>query len=441
MVTYARIELMPELRVPPKVAKDGTLEGWRAAIDAALAAPNCWHWTLGAAAGFVGPVMSKCGFDTCGINFSGPSSRGKTTAVALGVSPWSSPRLTSGGLLRSMRATENSLELSARQSNNMILGLDELGHADGKMVGRAIYFLSGGVSKARMSAQLTLRPMHSWITFILLSSEKSLAQKVIGDGGQWTGGMAVRFADVDCSAVDARVPRDTLAAVANIYRHYGHVGGPFVGAFKKAELHHEPKTSALRAKILAAAEEIAGKDVDGTRIRSAYPFALILISGGLAREFGFLPETADIEGAVKWGWQRFIDGAGAEALDPEEHALANLRRWVAEHWDTAIKKIGSASHNSRDAAGWYDEQAVYIPVARISEASGAVLSERAIGRQLKQKGCLAHTDKDRSTVRYIPGIGVINAYALKRSEFGRDDPPSFKQDASKAQYSSRYGCD
>ena len=419
MVTYERIELIPELRVPPKVAKDGTLKGWRAAIDAALAAPNCLHWTLGAAAGFVGPVMSKCGFDTCGINFSGPSSRGKTTAVALGVSPWSSPRLISGGLLRSMRATENSLELSARQSNNMILGLDELGHADGKMVGRAIYFLSGGVSKARMSAQLTLRPMHSWTTFILLSSEKSLAQKVTDDGGQWTGGMAVRFADVDCSDVDANVPKPTLAAVADVYHHYGHAGGPFVGAFKKAGLHLEPDK--LRAKILAAAEEIASQDkADGARIRSAYPFALILISGGLARQFGFLPNTADIEGAVAWGWQRFAEGAGAQALDPEEHALANLRRWIAEHWDTAIKQIGSSFHSSRDAAGWYNADAIYIPTARIGEAIGGVLSERAIGRRLKEKGHLLRTDKDRPSVRNIPDIGKVAAYALRRSEFGRD---------------------
>jgi uncharacterized protein (DUF927 family) len=153
------IEPAADIRFPREATEAGTYQGWRTAIAAAGAQADCPHWILGAAAGFVGPVLGLCGFDTCGLNFSGPTSRGKTTAVALGVSAWTSPLITSGGLLRSMLATETSIEISARQSNHLILGLDELAHIDGKAVGKTIYLLSGGVSKGRATAQITQREL------------------------------------------------------------------------------------------------------------------------------------------------------------------------------------------------------------------------------------------------------------------------------------------
>jgi hypothetical protein len=253
-----------------------------------------------------------------------------------------------------------------------------------------------------------------------MSSEKSLAQKVNSDGGQWTGGMAARFPDVDCSDVDAKVPKTTISKINGIYQHYGQARRPFIAAFLEAGLWRQPEAEQLRGKILAAAEKIAGEGADGARIRSAYPFALILISGTLAQEFNVLPKTANIKAAVTWAWQRFAASTEAQALDPVQHALANLHRWIAEHWDTAIKKIGSSYHSSRDAFGWYDNDAVYIPTARITEATGGVLSERAVGRRLKDNGHLLRTDTERPSVRDIPGIGRVSAYVLKRSEFGRD---------------------
>jgi uncharacterized protein (DUF927 family) len=85
------IELSADVRISREIARQGTLAGWQAGVEAALTAPNCQHWTLGAAGGFVGSIVQLCGFDTCGINFSGPSSCGKTLAQQLAVSAWTSP--------------------------------------------------------------------------------------------------------------------------------------------------------------------------------------------------------------------------------------------------------------------------------------------------------------------------------------------------------------
>jgi hypothetical protein len=279
-----------------------------------------------------------------------------------------------------------------------------------------LYFLSGGTGKARMSADLTPRPTHTWATFVVLSSEKSLAQKINGDGGQWTGGMAARFPDVDCGEVDSNVPKQTLEKMAGIYRDYGHAGHLFITAFKAAGLHQQPDK--LRSRILAAAENLAGEHADGARQRAALPFALIGIAGALAQKFGFLPQTAKIVDAVNWGWERYATSLEARALNPTGQALGNLQRWIAEHWDVAIKHVDTPNQTSRDAIGWYDDHAIYIPITRIGEAIEGVLSVPAFARLLRKSELLWDwTDDRRVVIRRVPKVGKVDAYALKKTEF------------------------
>src|SRR4051812_6505415 len=110
---------------------------------------------------------------------SGLTSSGKTTAQRLAVSAWSRAALTArDSLLQSARATANGVELLASRSNGTVLALDELGHVSGKELGKIIYSLAGGVGKTRMTADAQLRPSYSWSTFVLLSAEKSLEEKV-----------------------------------------------------------------------------------------------------------------------------------------------------------------------------------------------------------------------------------------------------------------------
>ena len=202
-----RIELSADVRVPPDVGHAGTLAGWQDAVKAAAAAENCPHWGLGIAAGFAGPIVQLCGFQSCGLNFSGPTSCGKTLAQQIAVSAWTSPRLTSGGLLKPARFTENSIELVARGSNGTVLGIDELALIDGKTLRQVMYGLASGTGKARMTVDLKLRSPIKWMTFILFSSEVSLERKIRSDGGQWSGGLPARFADVDCTTARCQKPR------------------------------------------------------------------------------------------------------------------------------------------------------------------------------------------------------------------------------------------
>ncbi|TXN73422.1 DUF927 domain-containing protein [Methylobacterium sp. WL6] len=423
-VIGAPADSLPELsvnaRIRPAIATGGTLEGWKAAVGAAASVPRCEHWIIGTIAGFAAPLLSLVGLDTCGVNLSGITSGGKTTAQRLAVSVWCRAALDQrDSLLQSARATANGVEMMAARSNGSVLAMDELGHVNGKELGKIIYSLASGVGKARMTADAQLRASHTWSTFIILSAEKSLEEKVRGDGGEWYGGMAARIPDIDISGVDRAVDHAVMAKIQAVDRNFGHAGPAFVKAMIEAGIHQQAQT--IRAGINTTASKIAGEGADGAMVRAASPFAILLTAGRMARQFELLPAAMDIDGAIRWAWARFQKSTDAVALDPETQAVTNLRAWVAERWGSDIQATepeeGTRAAN-RNALGWYDDEAVYIPAHRIVEAAGGTLKEIEIGRALKAQGLIRKTkDEDCFFVAYVPRVGKVKAYALRRDEF------------------------
>jgi hypothetical protein len=426
------VELDATIRLPGWVGRAGNMEGWLHAIRCAALVENCAHWVLGIAAGFAGVIIDLTRLDTCGLDLSGRTSVGKTTGQRVAVSAWSSPKLADDGLFRSWRLTDNALEAHARKSNGTVLALDESAHQDGVTIGRTLYLLAGDVGKSRMRPDSSLRDSYTWSTFVMLSSEIPLEQKVQGDGGKWTSGMAARFPDIDVGDVNRHVPRETITSIEQIFHHYGHAGPQFVRKLVENGLHQDPDN--LRKRIMAMAEKLAGAEADGAKIRAAIPFAVLLIAGALAQEFGILPAEANMADAVKWAWDRFCRSSDALALDPEQQAIANIRQFTNERWGVTIKPAegeGEGRLNNREAVGWYDKDSVYLPKKRLAEAAGHVLGEGQIASLLDRRDYLSRrTDKKRIAIRYVPGVGHVDCYALKRSQFGRHDVSKLKAVAS-----------
>jgi Domain of unknown function (DUF927)/Toprim domain len=401
-------------------ATSGSMDGWRAAVEGALDAANCPHWTLGVVGGFVGPIVALTGLDTCGVNLSGISSSGKTISQKLAASAWGSPRL-GAALLQSMRTTENALENLAQASTGTVLILDEVALADGRAVSRMIYSIASGIGKSRQNAQCALRTRCSWRTFVILSSECGLEAKIRGDGGSWLAGMAVRVADIDVTGINRAVARGTLDAISGIERHFGHAGPAFVRGLVR-DGHHR-SAEHLRREINRATQLLAKGDI-GTRIRAATPFACLLVAGELAKALDVIPRAADVRDAVLWAWNRFLESSEAVALDPVEQAVSNLPTWIAAWWDVTVKSVDTGWEdgrrpNNRETLGWYDPEAVYIPTSRLRQAAGDALTEREIAQALDSRGLLARRhDARRIAIRRVPRVGRIDAYALRRDEFG-----------------------
>jgi hypothetical protein len=416
------LELAASGRMAPNVAVAGTLEGWREGIEAAFFCDDCPHWVLGIAAGFVGTLVSLLGLDTCGINLSGLSSSGKTTGQRLAVSAWSTPDIRRRGLAQSARASDNAVEALAQRATGTVLSLDELAHGDGKVTERVIYMIAGGRGKERMKPDALIREGYSWSTFAILSSECSLQEKIRAGGGEWRAGMAVRIVDIDVTGINRNVGSETFRVINKIEHHYGHAGPAFVDAMISQGLHRQ--AAALRKRVDAGAQEIAGADADGAKLRAAIPFALLLIAGEMAKAFGIIPNcSATVRDAVMWAWGRFQQSSDGLALEPEAQVVVNLRRWTAERWNVTIKSVEEKGGvNNRETIAWYDEIAIYVPKDRIREAAGNVLKESHIGAMLDRRGLLAQrTESDRFCVRWVPKVGKVTCYALRRSEFGRSD--------------------
>ena len=423
------LELSVSARIGEAVARGGTLQGWKDAVAAAAGVTRCQHWTLGVIAGFAAPIISLTGLDTCGINLSGTTSGGKTTAQRLAVSAWSRAALDQrDSLLQSARATANGIEGMAARANGTILALDELAHVTGKELGKVIYSLASGVGKSRMTADAQLRASYTWSTFVVLSAEKSLEEKVRGDGGEWYGGMAARIPDVDITGVDRAVDQAVMARIQAVDQHYGHAGPEFVRILVTEGMHQ--RAGDIRQSINLDADRLAGQGADSAMRRAALPFAILLAAGTMAKSFGLLPQAMDVGGAVRWAWASFGSSTDAEALDPETLAITRLQAWIAERWDTSIISNDVTNldrRSSRDAVGWYNEKAVFIPSGRIVEAAGGTLKEAEIGKALSARDLIIGTKGGRHlSVSYVPKLGQMKAYALRRTAFGRtgaNEPP------------------
>jgi hypothetical protein len=276
-----------------------------------------------------------------------------------------------------------------------------------------------------MTADVTVRPNHTWATFVMMSGECSLEEKVKADDGIWQAGMAARIVDIDVTGVNRTVDAAVLKRMAGIEHHYGHAGPAFVRALCDQGVHRQ--VDELRDQVLKTARRLAGEGADSVMIRAATPFALLLTAGEMAKGFGVLPSTADIRGAVLWGWQRFQQSSNGMVLRPEDQIIPHLRTWIAERWDVTLRSLDKAGPHHREAVGWYDGDTIYLPKSRIREATGKIVTESQIGAILHKRGLLAKKPKpDRYTVPWVPTIGDVQAYALRRSEFGRgtqiDDP-------------------
>lgn len=425
----ARLELATAARFG--VVTRGSLDGWKAAVAAAAESRGCPHFLLGVLCGFAGAVQSLAGLDSCGINLSGLSSSGKTTAQRLAVSAWTSPSI-GAGLLQSMRSTENAVEVFAQGASGTVLALDELAHADGRAIARLIYAIAGGQGKARLTAGAILKQRYAWSTYAVLSSECSLEEKVRADGASWIAGMAVRIVDVDVTDVDRNVSPSLMRGIAGVEKHHGHAGPQFVSKLIQGKRHEAP--DALRETVIEAARKIAGEKADAARLRAATCLALPLVAGRLAQDFDLIPWSFDLDSVVHWAWERFTRSSDADALTPDEQAIANIRAWIAERWDVTIKSVDTGAEgfdrklNNREAVAWYDETAIYLPVQRIREASGETLKAQQVAKALIDRGLLVKRhDNQRATIRWVPKVGKIDAYALKRSEFGRDTSWRFDQ--------------
>ncbi|NDB68788.1 MAG: DUF927 domain-containing protein [Methylocystaceae bacterium] len=270
----------------------GTLVEWQNSVGR-LAAQHPLA-ILAISASLSGPLLYLAGQEGGGVNFFGPSSKGKTTLLQMSASVWGCG--AQPGYLRGWRVTANGLEGAAALACDTALILDELGVVDARDAASAIYSLGNGVGKSRASRSGDLREPKSWRIFFISSGELPIERKLNEDKGRKAmAGQLVRLLDIPADAGEgfgafsnggenndaAQLAKQFKTACTTFYG----TAGP---AFVRALIDEQITGDKIRSGISKFVERIKCGP-DGQVNRAAQRFGLIAAAGTLAAELGICP--------------------------------------------------------------------------------------------------------------------------------------------------------
>ena len=135
-------------------------------------------WLIGLSSAVVAKLnKSNIDISTLLVHLIGESSKGKSTATMLAISPWSSPKLGVNSLYNSWNATENALISALSGNHGVAYALDELSMSKVENFTNLIYNITSGKDKARLTKEIELRESGTWITTIISNGEASILSK------------------------------------------------------------------------------------------------------------------------------------------------------------------------------------------------------------------------------------------------------------------------
>jgi hypothetical protein len=395
--------------------EQGTLDDWKAAAN--IAARLNGPWALGICSGFAGTLVSLAEAAPCGMNLSGPSSLGKTTAQGMGTSAWVNPDYRKRGLLHRMSATSNALENLAALANGTTLMLDELGQVNPSELGKIIFDLAGGVGKSRQKSDSSLRNSAAWSMFFVFSSEKSIAHIMAGVRQKPLAGQMVRAIDYDVIEDLRMVTPDQFAAVEEYRRNFGHAGPAFVSHLFTQGLADEPER--VRSEVQRYATVLSGTEARPQFKRAAAVLGYLWLAGELAKGAQLLDENIDVENAVRNAWAAFQRSPEAKALDRTALGLEALKHFLATHTGSDVVLLEQGGDSFRPVKAWYDDHLYYVPSENLSEIAGGIENPTAFAKELAEAGILKRPEKGKLVHQRVPKLGKLAHYRLiKEALFG-----------------------
>jgi putative DNA primase/helicase len=409
----------------------GTLDDWREGVGA-LAADHRLAM-LAVSTALAGPLLYLSGLEGGGLNFYGPSSKGKSTLLQIAASCWG--RGASPGYVRAWRATANGLEGAAASATDTALILDELGVVEARDAAAAVYGLSNGTGKARAARDGSLREPKSWRVIFLSSGEIPIATKLQEDRGRRArAGQLVRLLDIpadagkgfgafdsggqdgDAGALSKRMKQAAQSA-------YGVAGPEFVRRLIAEKIDGETVRNLLSQFVAATVPAGA----DGQCDRAAQRLGLIMAAGELATMLGVTPwQEGAARTATQWALSQWIDGRGGTEPAEARQAIEAVRLIIEAHGESRFEQIEGESEarpvNNR--LGWRRgdgaEREWLIPPEIWKSEICAGLDPKAVAKALGERGMLQKAGDGWQPLRRIGGR-VVRVYAVTAAIFEGGD--------------------
>ncbi len=386
--------------------KAGTLESWQSHLAEPIVRLDVPHWLLGLYSGVAGTVLQLIGEPTCGLNFSGTTSRGKSTAQFIGAGVWGDP--TAGhAILIAARTTTNGMEYQFPKATGASIHIDEMKLMSTKEIGPLIFLFAGEQGKVRMTQNLAQRPTLKWRTFVTMSCEQGVRKLIEESGAEMLGGQSARVMDLNVDTVPSIDPLEAKRIKEATFKHYGHAGPALVRHLYGAG-HVADGGSRIRKRIDDHVSSLVSDNRQPAVARTARIPALLWICAELMQSAGLIADTPDntrqAESAIRWSWAQFMASPEAQALRPDIEDADRVIQWLHSNRGGVVSETTLVA-GTRAVEAWYDDKKVYLLMGALQRHKVIKGSEKACFAELKQRKILIPMNQTSNVHRNIPNVG------------------------------------
>lgn len=392
----------------------GNLDDWKSGVG--VLSSKHFLPTLAVSTALAGPLLYLAGQEGGGLNFFGPSSKGKTTLLQMASSVWG--RGASPGFVRAWRATANGLEGAAASATDTALVLDELGVVEARDAAAAIYGLSNGTGKARANREGGLREPKSWRVFVLSSGEMPIETKLAEERGRRVrAGQLVRLLDIPADralgfgAFDNAGPDGDAGKLSKAMKHaaisaYGTAGPEFV----RQLISERVDGAKVRAMVAEFVASVVPQGSDGQIDRAAQRLGLVMAAGELATAMGVTPwEPAAARIAAAWAFEQWVAGRGGTEPAEVRQAIETVRLVIEQHAESRFEPIDgeTAWRPVGSRLGWRKgdggEREWWIPPETWRAEICGGLDPKFVAKALGERGMLVKAGDGWQSVKKIDG--------------------------------------
>lgn len=424
------------------LSERGTLVQWRDEICKLTAEQSRLVFSICCA--FAGQLLEPLGYDGGGFHMLGSSSIGKSITMCLAASVWGKPTV----IVRTWRQTDNALEGTAREHNDSVLLLDEIGQLEPSIAVKTAYMLANGVSKSRSSVSGTNQKPHTWRLIILSNGEQSIKQHVAYESKGVTAGVEVRIAHIEADAgtgngiFDSLVMADSAAAQADKIKE---LASKYHGTAGIAWLEHitiDKAETTAKAKSLIKGFMLQYDDLSSQAHRVAKRFALVAAAGEMATQAGITGwQTGQATAAVKVCFNNWLDNYGRDGEHEERQIIKHVQAFIEQHGASRFQIWSEPMHdedqitieqktNNRVGFRRQDTDEYYFYPNMFEKEVCSPYSLKKVIKVLDEAGLLNKNEQDRKMLKVtLPNTkNRLRMYAIKGNVLSYEINKSVNED-------------
>ena len=292
----------------------GTWEGWVDAIQPAMTRPLLMLSLYASAAS---PLLTVLDAPNFIVDWSGETSRGKTTALRVGGSIWGKPDERAGGIVYSWDSTRVWIEQTAGFLHSLPLILDDTKRARYKsVVSQTLYDFAFGQGRGRGTPG-GIRKQSSWRS-IMLTTGEAPATSFSEDAG--TRARVLTLKGPPLGSQSAENAKAAMSLRSNLMANYGHLGPRIVQYL----VNNRHRWDEIRNRYWQVRDSyVMSAGDDGVAARLAVYVAVLDVGASIIHSLGVPKPEVD---PMKTLWGFVVEGS--QDADRPTEAIRDLHGWA-----------------------------------------------------------------------------------------------------------------